>query len=392
MTWSHLSLPRTRCGIGTRAELPAETSRFQQPVFVTGKQSWATLAQQFPDLAAAVADYPRISVQGEPTADFIDASVRSLRKYHPDAVCAIGGGSVLDAGKAIAALIPHEFSCGDACEGVGDIAYPGGALPIIAVPTTAGTGAEATRNAVIHFSATAERAACKKSLRHDSLTPEVAIIDPELATLCSPHVTAASGLDAITQLIESILSPQCSPWLRQWCLGALGPAYRALLPAATSDANNLAHRQALAEAAYISGCALGVSGLGVVHGFAPIIGAGWDIPHGVACGLLLPASMAVTHEQLQRESSEHPAQELFAEIGRSLANDNTLDRAHAQQAVPQLVEQLVSTLCADTILPRLGDYAIAIADIEPFIADKILRQHPVPLDHDQLLDIWARSQ
>lgn len=286
-----LQLPgETLFGPGRLAELPTVLARFPAPVaLVHGGASYIGVRDR---LLALLEDIPLIDLPpqvGEPTPADVDAATTRAREDGARCVVAIGGGSVLDLGKAVAALVaqhePHPVQ--DYLEDVGEgrtlHAQP---LPFIAIPTTAGTGSEASKNAVI----TSLAAGFKKSLRHPGMMAQVALIDPELTLNLPPELTAWSGLDAVTQLIEAYTSLRAQPVTDALALRGLAAARS--LPIAFDDGRDLAAREQMALAAYLSGVCLANAGLGATHGIAAGLGSMTDIPHGLACAIALPWVMA----------------------------------------------------------------------------------------------------
>jgi len=272
-------LPHILFGEGRVMDIPTQVAAFGKRVLIiTGAQSfratahWQTLQQGLRDQAVT---WETFTVQGEPSPDMVDEAVRDYRGI--EIVLGIGGGSVLDAAKAIAGLLPHGNSVMDHLEGVGKgIAYQGPSTPFIAVPTTAGTGSEATKNAVLSRQDT--ETGFKKSFRHDCLVPQVAIVDPNLLASCPPDLLAANGMDAFTQLLESYLSTNANPLTDALALSGM-TAFR--------DGFFAGERSQLAYAALLSGITLAQTGLGSVHGLASPLGAFFPCPHGVVCGTLL---------------------------------------------------------------------------------------------------------
>jgi alcohol dehydrogenase class IV len=229
-------------------------------------------------------DGQRLSITGEPTISAIREAVAAARAAGCDVVVALGGGSVIDAGKAIAALVPNPEDVLAYLEVIGagqPLSHP--PLPFIAVPTTAGTGAEVTRNAVLG----APEQGVKVSLRSPLMLPSLAVIDPELALTVPPAVTAATGLDALTQLIEPWVSPRANPLTGALCLDGIRRVATAL-PRAFHHPGDLSARTDMALAALYGGLALANAGLGAVHGFASPMGGQFDAPHGAVCAALLP--------------------------------------------------------------------------------------------------------
>jgi alcohol dehydrogenase len=220
----------------------------------------------------------------EASPDVVDAIVAATAEP-PDAVVAIGGGSAIDTGKALCVAFLEDGSIADYLEGVGSRRPSGRKLPFIAVPTTAGTGSEATKNAVLSRPGPA---GFKKSLRHDRFIPDVALIDPLLQLTCGRAQTAASGLDAITQLLEAYISTSANPVTDALALDGLAAAGRSFLRAVERGGTDPDSRAGMAYAAYLSGVCLANAGLGTVHGLAGPAGALSSVPHGVFCGTLLP--------------------------------------------------------------------------------------------------------
>lgn len=240
-----------------------------------------------------------VTVSGEPDEAALQAALDALRPAGPGQVVAIGGGSVLDFGKALAALLPAPGPLRDYLEVIGrGLPLAADPLPFIAVPTTAGTGAEATRNAVI----AAGEPPRKVSLRDARMLPDVALLDAELTAGAPRPVTLAAGMDAITQLIEPFLSTRAMPATDALCRAAIPPAMRALrVLARTEDA---AARDTMLRAAHLSGIALANAGLGAVHGLAGVIGGLTGAPHGAICARLLPAVLRANRAALAGQGGD----------------------------------------------------------------------------------------
>jgi alcohol dehydrogenase class IV len=266
---------------------------------------------------------------GEPTVDDLRAGLADLRAFNPDCILAIGGGATLDLGKALAAVIRSDDDPLAHLEIVGQ-GRPIGPdpLPFIAVPTTSGTGAEATKNAVL----TVPDRALKVSLRDDRMLPDLAIIDPALTDHSPKALTLASGLDAITQLIESYLSIRANPVTDALCCGVLPDAIAALVR--LMQAENAPARDTLAKASYLSGIALANVGLGVVHGLAAIIG-GRGGAHGAICGRILPAALDV-NARVTRDAERDDAR--FRQVDMWLANALGATPATATQALRRFMD------------------------------------------------------
>lgn len=290
---------RSLIGRGARAVLPEAVAQFGRSVLMLRSASvpWADSLEA--DLRARGLEVTGITARGEPGVDQLRAGLAQARAAGAECVLAIGGGAVIDLGKAIAGLFHAE---GDVLDylGLGTAAAPGGArpalpdpLPFVAVPTTAGTGAEATSNAVIGVP---ERG-LKISLRDPRMVPDLAVVDPALCDGLPRALTLATGLDALTQLIESYLSCRATPLTDALCRGMIGPAAAALRVLMRTE--DPSARDTLSKASYLSGLALANAGLGVVHGLAAVIGSRGGA-HGAICGRLLPAALQVNREVLTR--------------------------------------------------------------------------------------------
>ena len=241
-----------------------------------------------PLLAALGPDTLGVACESEPTFVMLETATRTARAHRPDWVLAIGGGAVLDLGKALAAMIPAPGSALDHLEIVGKgLPLAAAPLPFIAMPTTSGTGAEVTRNAVIGLPDHHR----KVSLRDDRMIARVAIIDPALTDLCPWPVTLASGLDAVTQLIEPYVSNKATPYTDALALPAIEAGLRALIRLRGGE--NAEARDTLAWASLCGGLALSNAGLGLVHGFAGVIGGTTGAAHGAICGALLGPVLAM---------------------------------------------------------------------------------------------------
>jgi alcohol dehydrogenase class IV len=275
--------------------------------------------------------------------DRVAAAVREIGLRDGDFVLGIGGGAAIDLGKAVAAMAAQEESSTvkDYLENVGrDLKLIHDPLPVMAMPTTAGTGAEATRNAVI----SSYDPPFKKSLRSEKIMPRVALVDPELTVSLPRSVTVGSGLDAITQLIESFISKKAQPLPRALAVEGLRHALPALAEAAADGAARTA-REKMAHAALLSGMALANSGLGMAHGVAAALGVHARVPHGEACALMLPTALQVNRPACEKEYSAL-AYLLFDEVAHDRpaeAADRFLgairslwDRVHAPRRLSQV--------------------------------------------------------
>lgn len=313
-------LPKIIFGTGKFSKLPDIISAYGRNVliFVGGEslKKSGCLDTFIRQLHQAQIKYRGISVRNEPSTDVIDGVVFQIRKTPVDAVVAIGGGSVIDFGKAVSAMLPVDGSIKDYLEGVGTKKPSGAKVPFIAVPTTAGTGSEATKNAVVCD----RKEGYKKSLRHDSYMPDVALVDPELTLTLPRHITTACGLDAVSQLIESYTSTKADVSIDALALKALSHASESLLPLALGQSNDISLREKISWTALVSGIELSRSGLGAVHGIAGPLGGLCPVPHGIACGKLLFPVMSFVIKKIIEEKNT-AAQKRFADIGKVLTGN-----------------------------------------------------------------------
>ncbi|MBD3610495.1 MAG: iron-containing alcohol dehydrogenase [Gammaproteobacteria bacterium] len=390
--FSIAALPELIFAEGSLMQLPELILRYgKQALFVTGSKSfcrsasWKSLQEM---LARHNINWQQLSVSGEPSPQLIDEVVNKFRHQHIDVVVGIGGGSVLDASKAIAGLLPFGNSVLDHLEGVGKgIEYHGPALPYIAVPTTAGTGSEATKNAVLSVQG---EGGYKKSFRHNSLVAKVALLDPELLQTCTPELIAAQGMDAFTQLMESYVSTRANPYCDALALSGLQAFnqgfWHAWKGGEGEDAR--AGRAAMHYAAYLSGVTLAQVGLGSVHGLASPLGAFFPIPHGVVCGTLVAVATEVNIRALRTRQPGSLALEKYADIGRLLTAQALTD----EEACNTLVELL--TQWSETLrLPRLSDYDVGESDIERIVANSrgnSMLTNPLVLTDDEVAEIVRR--
>ena len=388
-------------GAGRRAEIPALLAPFgRRALLVTGARSlraspaWAEITA---GLDAAGIAWDHVAVDGEPSPELVDDAVAGRRADPPDVVVGIGGGSALDAAKAIAGLLRSGTTALDHLEGVGrGIPYPGPATPFVAVPTTAGTGSEATKNAVLsgHLAAAAGGAPYKKSFRDERLVAAVAVLDPDLLAGCPPAVIAGDGMDALTQCLEAYVSTGASPFtdaIARSGLAAIGPAlpaWHAATLAGAPASETAPARSAMAWGALASGIALANAGLGAVHGIVAALGARHDVHHGTGCGILLAETTRVNVAALRARDPRGPALGRYAEIGRLLVGDAGLGRDEAADALVAWLAALARGLG----LPRLGDVGVGPADIPALVAESrgsSMRTNPIVLADAEVEAILA---
>jgi len=361
-------------GEGTSATLPELARSFGlHPLVVTGASPERTAG-----LVAALSA-ETFAVPGEPTVELVRKGAERAHAAGCDVVISIGGGSAIDAGKAISAIATNGGEPLDFLEGVGKgrtISVP--PLPFIAVPTTAGTGSEVTRNAVL----ASREHGVKASMRSPMMLPPIALVDPELTYELPPAVTASTGLDALTQLIEPYVSSRANPLVDPYCVDGIRRVAGALRRAYHDGADRDARRD-MSLASLFGGEALANAGLGVVHGFAAPLGGRWNGPHGALCAAVLPHGMAANIAALRQRAPEHPALERYAAIARLLTGRN--------DAKPEEGIEWVRALCQELNVPRLRAWGISEVDL-PGIVEKAARAssmqaNPLPLTGDELLEV-----
>ena len=379
-------LPHILFGAGRIAEVPALVREFgRRALLVTGKRSFHNSPYWHPfvdGLAQQDIVWEQETISGEPSPQWVDEAVARHRAGGIAVVIAVGGGSVLDAGKAVAGLLPHDVSVLNYLEGIGTGHYAGPALPYIAVPTTAGTGSEATKNAVLSVQGPE---GFKKSFRHECLVPAYAVVDPTLLATCSPAQIAANGMDALTQLMESYVSSKANALTDALALSGIRAVKQGFFPAweGGDSADAAAGRSAMAYAALLSGITLAQVGLGAVHGLASPLGAFFPIPHGVVCGTLLAAATEANIRALQDRQAQHPALRKYAELG-TLLSDN---QAAAPQAACNDLVTLLREWTARLALPRLRDYGVKTADFPRIIAHcrgNSMKTNPIVLSDEEV--------
>ncbi|ACB73544.1 iron-containing alcohol dehydrogenase [Opitutus terrae] len=383
MRFEFATANRILFGAGVLAELPAAARALgRRALVVTGRNP--ARAQPVLDLLASTGlATTTFAVAGEPTTDDAAYGAEQARAAGCDFVIGFGGGSALDAAKAIAALITNHGDLLDYLEVIGraqPLAHP--AAPVIAIPTTAGTGAEVTRNAVL--ASPAHRV--KVSLRSPHMLPRVALVDPTLTHALSPELTATTGLDALTQLIEPYLSCRANPMTDALCVEGLRRAATSLWAAVDEGSNTLA-RENMAIASLFGGLALANAGLGAVHGFAGPIGGMFPAPHGAVCAALLPHVMRANLTALRLRAPESESLRRFDDLARLLTGR---PHATAEEAL-RWIHDLVATLH----IPRLSAYGLSAGDAPAVVAAAAkassMKANPLPLTDDELHAIYTRA-
>ena len=316
-------------------------------------------------------------ISSEPTIEQVESAATMARQSGVDLIVGIGGGSVIDAGKAISAMATNPGNVIDYLEVIG------GAKPLqfqslfyIAIPTTAGTGTEVTRNAVI----TSKKDGVKASMRHQCLLPRVAVVDPNLTLTLPPGLTAETGLDALTQLIESFISVKANPITDAFCVEGISRAGRSLRKAYEGD---VSAREDISLASLLSGLALANSGLGVAHGFAAPIGGLFNAPHGALCAALISPSLKVNLSALRQREKENPAINKIKIIAQLLTSK---DNAEPEEAIEWIGEthRLLK-------IRSLRDFGIGKEDFPPIVEKaqmaSSMKGNPVKLTVNELYEI-----
>jgi len=323
------------------------------------------------------------SIAEEPSTTSITEAAITARQAGCDVVIAIGGGSVLDAGKALAALLTNTADLFEYLEVIGKgLPLTEKPMPLIAVPTTAGTGSEVTANAVL----VSPEHGVKVSMRSSDMVPNIALIDPELTISMPPEVTAATGMDALTQLIEAYVSNKANPITSCICREGLFRTSWAL-KAAYDDGTDITARGAMAMASMFSGIALANAKLGAVHGFAAPLGGQFNAPHGLVCASLLPHVMEINIRALNEREPDSPALDAYAEIAAILTGEYGTD---ANDGIEWVME-----LCDDLGIPGLQELGIKKDDFHG-LADKAantssMKGNPVELTKTELMEILERA-
>lgn len=328
-------------------------------------------------------EYNVFQISGEPTIAQITEGAAAARQSGCNLVISMGGGSVLDSGKAIAALITNPGDPLDYLEVIGKnqplTAEP---LPFIAIPTTAGTGSEVTRNAVL----SSPEHRVKVSLRSPMMLAKVALIDPELTYGLPPDVTASTGMDALTQVIEPFMSNAANPLTDAICREGILRASRSL-SRAYKNLNDAAAREDMALASLFGGLALANAKLGAVHGFAGPLGGMYPIPHGVACAALLPHVMSINIRALRQRQPDSDTVNRYAEVAQMITRNANATPEDGAAWVDELREALS--------IPRLSRYGIRAEDF-PDIVEKSARAssmkgNPLVLTDKELTEILERA-
>jgi len=370
-------------GEGTALDAaPAAARMGTRALLVTGATGERAKPLEAALAASGLAVIP-FRVAGEPTIELIRQGAEFARGERCNLTIALGGGSAIDAGKALAAMLTNAGEPLDYLEVIGrGQPLVHASAPFIAIPTTSGTGSEVTRNAVL---ASPERRV-KASLRSPHMLPRLALVDPELSAGLPRPLTAATGLDALTQLIEPYVSSRANPMTDMFCVEGMRRAALAL-PRAWEDGGDREARREMAWASLLGGLALANAGLGAVHGFAAPIGGRFPAPHGAACAAVLPHAMEINVEALRRRAPDSAALTRYAEIGRLLTRR---PQAEAEDGV-----RWVAALCRKLEIPGLLAYGVSEGDADALVEGAArassMQANPIKLTEEELREILKRA-
>lgn len=382
-TFSFKALPHILFGPGVRSEIPKSAACYgQQTLLITGGKSFIHsphFTELKKQLKRKTLAYTLEAVCTEPSPAIVDEIVTKYRKARPDSVVAIGGGSVLDAGKAVSAMLQEAGAVADFLEGVGSRQPSGKKIPFIAVPTTSGTGSETTSNAVLSVIGPG---GFKKSLRHDNFIPDIAIVDPELTLSCPPKITGTCGMDCFTQLVEAYLSSNSSPLTDTFALQGIEAIKRSLL-SAYRWGDNIEARSDLSYAAMLSGIVLANAGLGTVHGFASAVGGIISAAHGTVCGTLMEPCNRLTLERLRENDPKNSALKKYAVLGRIFSDAKQQTDAWYQDHFVHSLSELTEKLH----IPDLKGYAMGKKEMKIIITATGNKYNPIQLDREDLENI-----
>ncbi len=370
-------------GAGTLKEVGALAAEMGRRAFVVTGKTAERAAPLLADLAVHHVEAVTFTVPGEPTTDLVREGTQRAREAGCDLVIGFGGGSPLDTGKTVAVLLTNMGDLLDYLEVIGKgqpLSRP--PVPYIAIPTTAGTGSEVTRNAVI---ASPEHGV-KVSLRSPMMLPRLALVDPELTYSVPPDVTASTGLDALAQLIEPFTCNAPNPLTDAICREGMRRAARSLRRA-YERGDDVAAREDMAVVSLFSGLALANARLGAVHGFAGPLGGTFEAPHGAICGRLLPHVMAVNVQALQERAPGSEALHRYDEVAQILIGS---PKASARDGVAW-----IQALCEALRVPPLSSYGVTLADV-PSLVEKAavsnaMKGNAIPLTFEEMTEILTRA-
>jgi len=383
MNFQFATATRIVFGVGSISEVSeAAAATGKRPLLVIGGDE-SRAAVVFDALKERRIAATVFKVSEEPTTDRIGEGVCLAAENSCDFMIGFGGGSVLDAAKAISAVAANGGTANDYLEVIGrhrPITHR--ALPFIAIPTTAGTGTEVTQNAVL----ASPTLRIKASIRSPLMFPRLAIIDPSLTLSLPPDLTATTGLDALAQLVEPFVSNRANPLTDALCRDGIRRAARSLRQACRQP-DDLSAREDMALVALFGGLALANAGLGVVHGLAGPLGGMYPAPHGALCGCILPHAMCVNIAALRQRAPDDEVLNRFTEIAQIVTGDRA--------ATAEGGARCVADLCRALAVPSLSHWGVNAKDF-PAIIDKSkmassMQKNPIRLEDEEIADILRRS-
>ncbi len=379
-SFSLKTLPQIHFGAGRLTELPKLVSRYgNRLLIILGGESfqkgghWSGLQASLQTKAEFLAVE---HIRGEPSPEAVDEIAGRYKPMAIDVVLAIGGGSVIDAGKAVSAMLVEEGPVERYLEGGGDKVPSGYKVPFIAVPTTAGTGSEATSNAVLTRTGSQ---GFKRSLRHDNYVPDIALVDPALTLGCPRDLTIACGMDTFSQLVEAYLSSHASPFTDALAFDGIKRVQRSLR-SVCMGAGNLRSRSDMAYAALVSGIVLANAGLGVIHGFASAIGGIFAIPHGLICGTLMASGNRVTLNRLRRTDEAPLALEKYSRLGQLFSQKDITPANSCQELFITELERLTD----DLALPLLSHFGVNETHLDTILDRSGNKYNPAALERKEM--------
>jgi alcohol dehydrogenase class IV len=383
MRFEFATATRIVFGPGTIQDVGPRAAEMGRRAFVVTGRSLERATRLVEQLQGQGVKCSTFTVSGEPTTAMASEGAQRARRAGCDLVVGIGGGSVIDTGKVVAALVTNRGHLADYLEVIGRGQHLTNApVPYIAIPTTAGTGAEVTGNAVLR----SPQQHIKVSMRSASMLPRLAVVDPELTHSMPPAVTASTGLDAITQLIEAYASNQPNPLTDGICREGLRRAARSLRHA-YEDGSNTDAREGMSVASLFGGLALANAKLGAVHGFAGPLGGMFSAPHGVICARLLPYVMEANVGALQSRAPGSPASARYDEVAQILTGT-------AAAGAPDGIAW-VQDLCVALRVASLGEFGLKEADV-PAVVEmskraSSMKGNPITLTDRELREILRKA-
>ncbi len=375
-TFDFTTAGRIIFGTGTITKLPALAGPFGKKALIVCGADPQRIAPYVENLHQENLTTIPFSISGEPSISVIEAAVELARSNQCEMVIGIGGGSVLDAGKAIAILLTNPGAPLDYLEIIGSgKPLTHNPVPYIAVPTTAGTGAEVTANAVIE----SPSHRIKVSLRSPSMLPRIALVDPALTINMPPRLTAYTGLDALTQVMEPYVSHLATPITDIFCREGITLVSQALV-VAFDNGNNLEARESMSLASLYGGLALANAKLGAVHGFAGPFGGMYKAPHGAVCAALLPHVMEANIHALQLRTPTHPSLSRYQDVARLLTGNRQADIMDGPAAIKKMTTAFS--------IPGLQSYGLQPEEMELLIEKaeqaSSMQGNPIKLSRQEL--------